>query len=101
HDHDHELDEGEASLLASPLDHALHVSLLSTENIAMSMADERIRVRHPSLRHPRAAPSQTSELHLPVDAVHRGDHRDGDEADRATHKQDHCGFEERSEPLDL
>src|SRR4051795_4871853 len=66
-----------------------------------SMTDEGVCVRHPSLRHPRAAPSHPSELHLVVDAVHRGDHRDGDETNRAPHEEDDRGFEQRREALDL
>src|SRR4051794_15308656 len=66
-----------------------------------SMTDEGVCVRHPSLRHPRAAPSHSSELHLVVDAVHRGDHRDGDEPHGTAHEQDHRRFEQRGKTLNL
>src|SRR5438309_7271281 len=49
----------------------------------------------------RFATERSCELHLLVDAVHRGDQRDRDEPHGDAHEDDHRGFEERRQALDL
>src|SRR4051812_7438838 len=52
---------------------------------------------------PRSSEDRTviSDLHLAVDAVHRRDEGDRDEAHDDSHDQDDDRFEEGSQPLDL